>query len=70
MPELDSTSLQKVLHALLLIQLESIDEANRFSILMRSGWTNAEIGTALGISEGAVAVRRTRMKQKSQKEKE
>jgi FixJ family two-component response regulator len=69
MPELEITSLQKVLHALLLVQLEQMDEQNRFGILMRSGWTNSEIAVALGISENAVAVRRTRLKQKGQRGK-
>jgi FixJ family two-component response regulator len=69
MPELEVVTLQKILHALLLIQMEEIDESNRFPILIRAGWTNAEIASSLGLSESAVAMRRTRLKQKTEKEK-
>jgi DNA-binding NarL/FixJ family response regulator len=70
MADLEITSLQKILHALLLIQLEEIDDEQRFSILVRAGWTNSEIAIALGLSENAAAVRRTRFKQLAKKEKE
>lgn len=70
MGDLEISSLHKVLHALLLIQLEALDEPHRFSVLIRSGWTNAEIAMATGLSENAVAIRRTRLKQKTQKEKD
>ena len=70
MNDAESPGLQKVLTALLLIQLNELDDAARFSILFRSGWTNAEVSTATGLSEGAVAVRRTRLKQKMAKERD
>lgn len=70
MPEFEIIALQKILHALLLIQLDQIEESNKFPLLVRAGWANAEIATALGVTENAVAVRRTRSKQKVQKEKE
>ena len=70
MAESEAGTLQKILHALLLVQMEELEEPNRFSILIRAGWTNGEIASSLAISENAVAVRRTRLKQKAQKEKE
>lgn len=70
MPDLETTSLQKILHALLLIQLENMDDDRRFPILIRSGWTNAEIAMALGLTENAVSIRRSRFKQKIKKEKD
>ena len=70
MADLEITSLQKILHALLLIKMEEIEFENRFPILIRAGWSNSEIAMALGLSENAVAIRRTRFKKKPQKERE
>jgi FixJ family two-component response regulator len=67
MPEQEPAMLEKILHALLLIQLNEVEEQNRFPILIRAGWTNAEIANALGITDNAVAVRRTRLKTKGAK---
>jgi hypothetical protein len=67
MPDVDTVALQKILHALLLIQMEDIDESKRLPLLIRAGWTNAEIASSSGMTENAVAVRRTRLKQKSNK---
>jgi len=68
MPEPPAAMLEKILHALLLIQLDEIEEQNRFPILVRAGWSDSEIATALGISKNAVSIRRTRLRQKVQKE--
>lgn len=65
----DTEDLRKILNALLLIQLQKLDEAERFPLLVRSGWNNAEIALALGLTENAIAVRRTRLKGKPSKEK-
>jgi len=65
----DTEGLRKILNALLLIQLQTLDEAERFPLLIRSGWDNAEIAVALGLTENAVAIRRTRLKGKVAKER-
>jgi DNA-binding NarL/FixJ family response regulator len=58
----DISALRKVLTALLLIQLREIPEADQVPLLIRSGWSNAEIAVAFGITENAVAIKRTRLK--------
>jgi hypothetical protein len=67
MPDLDAVALARILHALLLIQLDEIDESKRLPLLIRAGWSNAEIAGSFGMTENAVAVRRTRLKQKPMK---
>jgi DNA-binding CsgD family transcriptional regulator len=68
-PDSGFEDLRKILNALLLVQLHKLDEAERFPLLVRSGWNNAEIALALGMTENAIAVRRTRLKGKTIKEK-
>lgn len=58
----DISALRKVLTALLLIQLKDVPQPDQVTLLIRSGWSNAEIATVFGITENAVAIKRTRLK--------
>jgi len=54
--------LQKVLTALLLVQMADMDEADQINLLIRAGWSNADIAQVCGVTENAIAIRKTRMK--------
>ena len=54
--------IQKVLTALLLVQLTDMSEGDQIGLLIRAGWSNAEIAQVCGATENAIAVRKTRLK--------
>jgi DNA-binding NarL/FixJ family response regulator len=62
----NNEGLQKVLTALLLLQMSDLSEGDQIELLIRSGWTNGEIAKVCNVTENAVAIRKTRFR-KSQK---
>jgi len=54
--------LQKVLTALLLVQMADMSEADQIGILIRAGWANSEIAQVCSVTENAIAIRKTRLK--------
>jgi hypothetical protein len=62
MDDLEGPGIQKVLTAFLLLQLAEMSEGDQIELLIRSGWTNAEIAQVCGATENAIAIRRTRLK--------
>jgi DNA-directed RNA polymerase specialized sigma24 family protein len=59
----------RILRALLLVQMEGVEEERRLPLLVQAGWSDGEIASVLGISEDLVAVRRSRFGQEVKAEK-
>jgi DNA-binding CsgD family transcriptional regulator len=60
--DVENSGIQKVLRALLLIQLKELTESEQVPLLIRAGWNNKEIAVALGVTENSIAIKRTRLK--------
>lgn len=58
----DDAGLRKVLTALLLVQMADLSESDQINLLIRAGWSNADIAQVCGVTENAIAIRKTRLK--------
>jgi len=56
--------LDRVMLALLLIQLKDMPQDQGADVLINAGWTNPEIAEIFGMTANAVALRRSRKKKK------
>jgi len=62
MNESDVKGIQRVLTALLLVQMNDMSEGDQVNLLIRAGWANSDIAQLCGVTENAIAIRKTRLK--------